>query len=145
MCHRKLLGDELDTCDIEELQRIENQLEYSLGKIRARKVPFLSIKFCWVLIYVKPTQLIEELGIVYTQNQLLREQIEKLKKQVIDNNATTMIAHFFHSIYSLLPLQERCLLEENRRLREQVSPFNHKHVTLKLICAAYFVSWIFQG
>ncbi|XP_058763786.1 agamous-like MADS-box protein AGL19 [Vicia villosa] len=62
---RKLLGDELDTCGIEELQQIENQLEYSLSKIRARK------------------------------NQLLMEQIEKLKKQ------------------------ERCLLEENRRLREQ--------------------------
>ncbi|XP_050871334.1 agamous-like MADS-box protein AGL19 isoform X2 [Lathyrus oleraceus] len=62
---RKLLGYELDTCGIEELQRIENQLEYSLGKVRARK------------------------------DQLLREQIEKLKKQ------------------------ERCLLEENRRLREQ--------------------------
>ncbi|XP_058763768.1 agamous-like MADS-box protein AGL19 isoform X2 [Vicia villosa] len=48
---RKLLGDELDRCGIEELQKIENQLEYSLSKIRARK------------------------------NQLLLEQIEKLKKQ----------------------------------------------------------------
>ncbi|CAI8609699.1 unnamed protein product [Vicia faba] len=62
---RKLVGDELDTCGIEELQKIENQLECSLSKIRARK------------------------------NQLFREQIEKLKKQ------------------------EWCLLDENRRLREQ--------------------------
>jgi hypothetical protein len=36
---RKLLGDELDTCAIDELQKIENQLERSLSKIRARKVP----------------------------------------------------------------------------------------------------------
>ncbi|GAU50860.1 hypothetical protein TSUD_184650 [Trifolium subterraneum] len=34
---RKLLGDELDTCAIDELQKIENQLERSLSKIRARK------------------------------------------------------------------------------------------------------------
>ncbi|XP_058758457.1 agamous-like MADS-box protein AGL19 [Vicia villosa] len=41
-CKRKLLvGDELDTCGIEELQQIENQLECSLSKIRARKEMYL--------------------------------------------------------------------------------------------------------
>ncbi|KAG4930334.1 hypothetical protein JHK82_047399 [Glycine max] len=34
---RKLLGDELDKCSIDELQQLENQLERSLDKIRARK------------------------------------------------------------------------------------------------------------
>ncbi|KAF7828333.1 agamous-like MADS-box protein AGL14 isoform X1 [Senna tora] len=34
---RKLLGDDLDTCSIEELRELENQLERSLNKIRARK------------------------------------------------------------------------------------------------------------
>ncbi|CAJ1943542.1 unnamed protein product [Sphenostylis stenocarpa] len=63
---RMLLGDELETCSIGELQQLENQLEHSLDKIRARK------------------------------NQLLRERIEKLKKE------------------------EKCLLEVNKRLREQV-------------------------
>nr|XP_048320562.1 agamous-like MADS-box protein AGL14 isoform X3 [Ziziphus jujuba var. spinosa] len=48
---RKLMGDGLDSCPIDELQQIENQLERSLGKIRARK------------------------------NQLLREQIEQLKEK----------------------------------------------------------------
>ncbi|XP_072054748.1 agamous-like MADS-box protein AGL19 isoform X3 [Arachis hypogaea] len=48
---RKLLGDGLDSCPIEELQQIENQLERSLTKVRARK------------------------------NQLFREQIETLKEQ----------------------------------------------------------------
>lgn len=62
---RKLLGDELGSCAIEELQHIENQLERSLSKIRARK------------------------------NQLLKEQIEKLKEK------------------------ERLLLEENKRLCKQ--------------------------
>ncbi|KAL1371441.1 agamous-like MADS-box protein AGL19 isoform X2 [Arachis hypogaea] len=62
---RKLLGDGLDSCPIEELQQIENQLERSLTKVRARK------------------------------NQLFREQIETLKEQ------------------------EKCLLEENRKLKEK--------------------------
>lgn len=43
---RKLLGDELGSCAFDELQQIENQLERSLSKIRARKVQFRSIKFC---------------------------------------------------------------------------------------------------
>lgn len=34
---RKLLGDELDPCSIDELRQVENQLERSLEKIRARK------------------------------------------------------------------------------------------------------------
>lgn len=48
---RKLLGDGLDPCPIDELQQLENQLERSLSRIRARK------------------------------NQLFREQIEKLKEK----------------------------------------------------------------
>ncbi|KAH8521851.1 hypothetical protein H0E87_002764 [Populus deltoides] len=46
---RKLLGDGLESCSIDDLQQLENQLERSLTRIRARK------------------------------NQLFREQIEKLK------------------------------------------------------------------
>uniref|UniRef100_A0AAU7LJD1 MADS22 n=1 Tax=Hippophae rhamnoides TaxID=193516 RepID=A0AAU7LJD1_9ROSA len=34
---RKLLGDGLESCSIHELHQLENQLEKSLGKIRARK------------------------------------------------------------------------------------------------------------
>ncbi|KAL4602675.1 hypothetical protein ACB092_10G071000 [Castanea dentata] len=48
---RKLLGDGLELCPIDELQQVENQLERSLTKIRARK------------------------------NQLFREQIEQLREQ----------------------------------------------------------------
>ncbi|KAG2408288.1 Agamous-like MADS-box protein [Vigna angularis] len=62
---RKLLGDELDTCSLDELRQLENQLERSLEKIRARK------------------------------NQLFMERIEKLKEE------------------------EKCLLQVNKRLREQ--------------------------
>jgi len=60
---RKLLGDGLELCSIDELQQVENQLERGLIKIRERK------------------------------NQLFREHIEQLRKQ------------------------ERCLLEENAKLR----------------------------
>ncbi|XP_061348257.1 agamous-like MADS-box protein AGL14 [Gastrolobium bilobum] len=62
---RKLLGDELDTCALDELQQLENQIERSLNKIRARK------------------------------SELFKERIAKLREE------------------------EKCLLEENRRLREQ--------------------------
>ncbi|KAF7810228.1 agamous-like MADS-box protein AGL19 [Senna tora] len=48
---RKLLGDGLDICSVEELNQIENQLERSLIKIRARKT------------------------------QLFKEQIEKLRDE----------------------------------------------------------------
>ncbi|XWS49000.1 hypothetical protein CRYUN_Cryun13aG0126000 [Craigia yunnanensis] len=48
---RKLLGNGLDPCSLNELQLLENQLERSLSRIRARK------------------------------NQLFREQIEKLKEE----------------------------------------------------------------
>nr|AFK38081.1 unknown [Lotus japonicus] len=48
---RKLLGEELDTYAIDELVQIENQLEYSLSKIRA------------------------------TKSQLFKERIEKLKEE----------------------------------------------------------------
>ncbi|KAF9689408.1 hypothetical protein SADUNF_Sadunf01G0089200 [Salix dunnii] len=50
---RKLLGDGLELCSIDDLHQLENQLERSLTRIRARK------------------------------NQLFREQIEKLKGEVI--------------------------------------------------------------
>ncbi|XP_028802409.1 agamous-like MADS-box protein AGL14 isoform X2 [Neltuma alba] len=62
---RKLLGDCLDACSVEELNQIENQLDRSLSKIRARK------------------------------NQLFKEQIEQLREE------------------------EKCLLEENNKLRGQ--------------------------
>ena len=38
--HRKLLGEGLGACSIEELQQIEQQLERSVNCIRARKVSF---------------------------------------------------------------------------------------------------------
>eukprot|EP00262_Sarcandra_glabra_P004276 TRINITY_DN1523_c0_g1_i1.p1 TRINITY_DN1523_c0_g1~~TRINITY_DN1523_c0_g1_i1.p1 ORF type:complete len:221 (-),score=51.85 TRINITY_DN1523_c0_g1_i1:260-922(-) len=49
---RKLMGEDLGSCSIEEMQSIENQLERSLSNIRGRK------------------------------NQLIKEQIEQLKENV---------------------------------------------------------------
>ncbi|KAG5393826.1 hypothetical protein IGI04_023789, partial [Brassica rapa subsp. trilocularis] len=56
---RKLLGQELASCSLEELQEIDSQLQISLGKVRARKA------------------------------RLFREQLEKLKakgKQLLEEN-----------------------------------------------------------
>ncbi|XP_013618551.1 PREDICTED: agamous-like MADS-box protein AGL19 isoform X2 [Brassica oleracea var. oleracea] len=56
---RKLLGQELASCSLEELQEIDSQLQRSLAKVRARKA------------------------------QLFREQLEKLKakeKQLLEEN-----------------------------------------------------------
>ncbi|KAL0862847.1 hypothetical protein Bca101_041965 [Brassica carinata] len=56
---RKLLGQELASCSLEELQEIDSQLQISLGKVRARKA------------------------------QLFREQLERLKakeKQLLEEN-----------------------------------------------------------
>ncbi|KGN49692.2 agamous-like MADS-box protein AGL19 [Cucumis sativus] len=41
VCKRKLLGDGLDLCSIDELQQLERQLERSLSKIRSRKYQML--------------------------------------------------------------------------------------------------------
>ncbi|CAK9160014.1 unnamed protein product, partial [Ilex paraguariensis] len=49
---RNLLGDDLESCSIDELEKIEDQLAQSLTDIKARK------------------------------NQLLRQKIEKLKEEV---------------------------------------------------------------
>lgn len=38
---RKLLGDGLEPCSVDELQQLENQLDRSLARIRARKVATL--------------------------------------------------------------------------------------------------------
>ncbi|XP_035541803.1 agamous-like MADS-box protein AGL19 isoform X2 [Juglans regia] len=38
---RRLLGDSLELCSIDELQQVENQLERSLSKVRARKLSTL--------------------------------------------------------------------------------------------------------
>ncbi|XP_054825541.1 MADS-box protein SOC1-like isoform X8 [Prosopis cineraria] len=60
---RKLLGDGLDTCFIDELRQIEKQLEQSLTKIRARKVHWIASLQLFPL------------------NQLFKEQIEKLREE----------------------------------------------------------------
>ncbi|XP_054825540.1 MADS-box protein SOC1-like isoform X7 [Prosopis cineraria] len=108
---RKLLGDGLDTCFIDELRQIEKQLEQSLTKIRARKVHWIASLQLFPL------------------NQLFKEQIEKLREEVMPLLAR---AHVFPpciyvSDYCSLRLYSRCLsiLQEkrllgvNKELREQ--------------------------
>ncbi|GMN32414.1 hypothetical protein TIFTF001_003662 [Ficus carica] len=83
---RKLLGHGLESCSINELQQIENQLERSLSKIRAQK------------------------------NQLYKEQIERLKEEcgmvpllawseqaVVVNNSTTQTMEVETELFIGLP------------------------------------------
>lgn len=42
--YRKMLGEDLGSCSLDELQQLEHQLEKSVSKIRARKV-FESVLF----------------------------------------------------------------------------------------------------
>ncbi|KAG7036076.1 Agamous-like MADS-box protein AGL19 [Cucurbita argyrosperma subsp. argyrosperma] len=63
VCKRKLMGDGLDLCSMEELQQLERQIERSLTKIRSRKY------------------------------QLLKEEITKLKeeeKMLLEENAALL-------------------------------------------------------
>ncbi|XP_023533585.1 agamous-like MADS-box protein AGL19 [Cucurbita pepo subsp. pepo] len=63
VCKRKLMGDSLDLCSMEELQQLERQIERSLTKIRSRKY------------------------------QLLKEEITKLKeeeKMLLEENAALL-------------------------------------------------------
>ncbi|KAL7165256.1 hypothetical protein ACSBR2_041026 [Camellia fascicularis] len=64
---RKLLGDCLESCSINELQLIEEQLEKSLHNIRARKT---------LLYEEKIEQLKEEEKILTEENQKLREKVK---------------------------------------------------------------------
>ncbi|CAI9755397.1 unnamed protein product [Fraxinus pennsylvanica] len=64
---RKLLGDGLDTCSIDELQQVEEQLERSLISIRARKN---------LLFKEQIDQLKEQEKILGKQNEELRKKRE---------------------------------------------------------------------
>lgn len=55
--YRKFLGEGLDASSIEELQQLENQLERSLTKIRAKKVTYISLiiyfdRWRWIRVIV---------------------------------------------------------------------------------------------
>ncbi|XP_022858141.1 MADS-box protein SOC1-like isoform X3 [Olea europaea var. sylvestris] len=63
---RKLLGDGLDTCSIDELQQVEEQLERSLISIRARKN---------LLFKEQIDRLKEQEKILAKQNKELREKV----------------------------------------------------------------------
>ncbi|KAF2536912.1 hypothetical protein F2Q70_00003501 [Brassica cretica] len=66
---RKFLGEGLDASSIEELQQLENQLERSLTKIRAKKVTYISDHLLWQMKMNKSFY------------QLLREELDKLKEK----------------------------------------------------------------
>ncbi|KAK9698646.1 hypothetical protein RND81_08G120400 [Saponaria officinalis] len=64
---RKLMGDNLETCAIEELQQLETQLDKSLSSIRARKN---------ILFRERIDKLYEEEKILLEENARLKEKLE---------------------------------------------------------------------
>uniref|UniRef100_A0A5B7A7B6 Putative SOC1 n=1 Tax=Davidia involucrata TaxID=16924 RepID=A0A5B7A7B6_DAVIN len=71
---RKLLGDGLESCSIDELQQIEDQLDRGLRNIRARKNQLYKEKI---------EQLKEEGRILYEENAKLREKHELQSAQLL--------------------------------------------------------------
>lgn len=69
---RRFLGEDLDSCSMEELQQLENQLDKSLGKIRARKSHLLKEKID--LLKAEERELLEE-------NKKLRSKLENEQPQ----------------------------------------------------------------
>ncbi|KAA8521961.1 hypothetical protein F0562_012725 [Nyssa sinensis] len=64
---RKLLGDGLESCSIDELQEIEDQLNRGLSSIRAKKSQLYKEKI---------EQLKEEVRVLYEENAKLRKKCE---------------------------------------------------------------------
>lgn len=89
---RKLLGENLGACTIDELQLIEQQLERSVTSIRARKVVYtanclrvsVTMLFCLVCSFKKATgSNFLFFAILWGfQTQVFKEQIEKLQEKV---------------------------------------------------------------
>lgn len=77
---RRLLGEGLGSCTLEELQQIEQQLERSVSSVRARKVNLISIyiKFSFNI----SIWLVFESQLSIIQNQVYKEQIALLKEKV---------------------------------------------------------------
>ncbi|XP_052211631.1 MADS-box protein SOC1-like [Diospyros lotus] len=71
---RKLMGECLESCSIDELQQIEKQLEQSLSSIRRRKT---------MLFMEKIKQLKEEERSLTEENAKLREQYRGMQSQLL--------------------------------------------------------------
>ncbi|KAH9605169.1 hypothetical protein KSS87_011125 [Heliosperma pusillum] len=64
---RKLMGENLETCSIEELQQLETQLDKSLSSIRARKN---------ALFMERIDKLYEEEKLLLKENAMLKKKLE---------------------------------------------------------------------
>ncbi|RID43843.1 hypothetical protein BRARA_I00679 [Brassica rapa] len=84
---RKLLGQELSSCSLQELQEIDSQLQRSLGEVRARKAQMFKEQL--EKLKAKEKQLLEENVQLHQKNVIdpWRGSIDQQKKfRVIDLN-----------------------------------------------------------
>ncbi|KAL8160127.1 hypothetical protein V2J09_001664 [Rumex salicifolius] len=71
---RKLLGEDLTSCTIEDLKKLENQLELSVSKIRARKNHVFNEQIRQ--LKEKERQLIAERAVLAEKCQMIQQPIE---------------------------------------------------------------------
>ncbi|XP_021611928.1 MADS-box protein SOC1 isoform X1 [Manihot esculenta] len=112
---RKLLGEGLGACTIEELQQIEQQLERSVSNIRARKVPQKHHSMCFCLKSSGNLHGLRCIFFSHVQNQVFKEQIERLKekeKQLEDENAKLSEKCGAHKWQGLKMVEESRACEE---------------------------------
>ncbi|KAJ3680287.1 hypothetical protein LUZ60_016565 [Juncus effusus] len=78
---KKLLGENLDSCSIEELQEIEEKLEQSLQKMRGQKIKLMEDRT--QLLEKKITKHKEKETILLSKTAELLEKLEKNKEQLV--------------------------------------------------------------
>ncbi|KAJ4912934.1 Agamous-like MADS-box protein AGL19 [Raphanus sativus] len=78
---RKLLGEGIDACSIEELQQLENQLERGLTRIRAKK---------YQLLREEIEKLKEEERNLINENKELKEKLHGMGAIVVASSSSTL-------------------------------------------------------
>ncbi|KAG2240439.1 hypothetical protein Bca52824_090757 [Brassica carinata] len=78
---RKLLGEGIDACSIEELQQLENQLERGLTRIRAKK---------YQLLREETEKLKEEESNLIKENKELKEKLHEMGAIVVASSSSTL-------------------------------------------------------
>lgn len=86
-----MLGEDLGSCSIDELQQLEQQLEKSVGKIRARKV-FYSILSLSLLIQFS----LSLNHMLILQIEVFEEQIKELRQKVQRFNSSTTFQGYIY-------------------------------------------------
>ena len=135
---RNLLGHNLGSCSMDELEQIENRLERSINSIRARKVATSLYVYVMFNIFVICSYFFNYIYVPCRFNYTMRKQ--KSWYQRCDNSClfffSTLAFHwwFIYALSFLYWFQEKFLLDENQKLRQKV---------IKMCLIIYILSLLF--